>query len=40
MKMNLVDVKDGRTRSKKRKDVELIEGGEDDLISEQSVTGT
>ena len=39
--MNLVDVKDGRSRSKKRKgDVELLDGGEDDLISEQSVSGT
>lgn len=37
--MTVVDVKDGRTRSKKRKgDVELLDGGEDDLVSEHSAT--
>jgi hypothetical protein len=40
--MNLVEVQDGkqRVRSKKRGEVELIEGGEEDLVSEQSVAGT
>ena len=35
-KMNVVEIKDGRKSTKKgrKNDVELLDGGEDDLVSE------
>lgn len=37
--MNTVEAIDGRSRSKKRKDMDVIDGGDDDLVSEISVVG-
>jgi len=36
--MKTVEVKDGRSRSKKKRgETEVLDGGEDDIFSEQSV---
>ena len=38
--MSLVDAVDGQTRKKKKGDVEVLNGGEDDMFAEDHVVGT